>query len=84
MNSPPYGYGGLIAETIVLAVRIIMSPTCSNRDLAGRNALSATDLTICSPPEPIPPIGARPRTSQATQTEDYVMGPPFATHNRRA
>ena len=25
-----------------------MFPTCSKRDLAGRNALSATDLTICS------------------------------------
>ena len=34
MNSPPYGYGGRIAETTVFAVRIIMSPTCSNR-LAG-------------------------------------------------
>jgi hypothetical protein len=38
-----------MAEEIVFAVRIIMSPTCSNRLFAGRNALSATDLTI-SPP----------------------------------
>ena len=54
MNSPPYGYGGRIAETIVFAVRIIMSPTCSKSDLAGRNALSATDLTIHSSSGPHP------------------------------
>src|SRR5918994_5946217 len=49
MNSPPYGYGGLTVETIVFPVRIIMFPTCSNRDLAGRKALSATLLTISQP-----------------------------------
>jgi hypothetical protein len=32
--------------TIVFPVRIIMFPTCSKSDFAGRNALSATDLTI--------------------------------------
>jgi hypothetical protein len=57
-----------------------MSPTCSNRDLAGRNALSATDLTICSPPEP-PHPGARPRAPQSGATEEYVMAGLFATHN---
>src|SRR3954463_5178296 len=44
-NSPPYGYGGLTAETIVLPVRIIMSPTSSSRPLAGAKARSATPLT---------------------------------------
>ena len=71
MNSPPYGYGGRIAETIVFAVRIIMSPTCSNRDFAGRNALSATDLTNFSPPR-----------RRLRRTEDYVIDPPSATPNR--
>ena len=36
------GYGGRRAETIVLPVRIIMSPTSSSTFLAGRNARSAT------------------------------------------
>src|SRR5688572_30716029 len=45
MNSPPYGYGGLRADIIVLPVRIIMSPTCSSRFFVGRNALSATART---------------------------------------
>src|SRR4051812_36009318 len=44
-NSPPYGYGGLRAETIVLPVRIIMSPTSSSRPFPGANARSATPLT---------------------------------------
>src|SRR6266511_3899021 len=44
-NSVPYGYGGRSAETIVLPVRIIMSPTCSSRFLVGRNARSATART---------------------------------------
>src|SRR5262245_16618701 len=44
-NSPPYGYGGLRADTIVLPVRIIMSPTSSSRPLAGAKARSATPLT---------------------------------------
>src|SRR5688500_12561421 len=45
MNSPPYGYGGLNADIIVLPVRIIMSPTCSSKFLVGRKALSATART---------------------------------------
>src|SRR3954471_20154397 len=44
-NSPPYGYGGLSADMIVLPVKIIMSPTCSNRFLVGKNARSATART---------------------------------------
>src|SRR5215207_721484 len=40
-NSVPYGYGGRNAETSVLPVRIIMSPTCSSRFLVGRKTLSA-------------------------------------------
>ena len=49
-NSPPYGYGGLSAETIVLPVRIIMSPISSSRFLAGMNARSATLRTISTNP----------------------------------
>src|SRR4051812_32764466 len=41
-NSPPYGYGGLRADMIVLPVRIIMSPTSSSRFLTGKNPRSAT------------------------------------------
>src|SRR5439155_1757289 len=48
-NSPPYGYGGRNADMIVLPVKIIMSPTCSNRFLVGKNARSATARTIESP-----------------------------------
>src|SRR5215213_2879777 len=44
-NSVPYGYGGLSAETIVFPVRIIMSPTCSNKFFVGRKARSANALT---------------------------------------
>src|SRR5215217_8703273 len=44
-NSVPYGYGGRIAETSVLPVRIIMSPTCSSRFLVGRKTRSAAALT---------------------------------------
>src|SRR3954447_5400069 len=44
-NSPPYGYGGRKAETSVLPVRIIMSPTCSKRFLVGRKTLSAVART---------------------------------------
>src|SRR5919106_6035558 len=41
---------------MVLPVRIIMFPTSSNIDLAGRNALSAAALTI-SPSRPHAPVG---------------------------
>src|SRR3954452_12822906 len=49
-NSPPYGYGGLRADMIVLPVRIIMSPTSSSRFLTGKNPRSATLRTKCEPP----------------------------------
>src|SRR5215212_8166607 len=48
-NSVPYGYGGRIADMIVLPVRIIMSPTCSSRFFVGKNALSATARTNYPP-----------------------------------
>ena len=51
-NSPPYGYGGRIADKIVLPVRIIMSPTCSSRFFVGRNTRSAAARTTLSPPYP--------------------------------
>src|SRR4051794_30938081 len=44
-NSPPYGYGGRIADMIVFPERIIMSPTCSSRFFVGKKALSATART---------------------------------------
>lgn len=50
-----------------------MFPTCSNRLLAGRNALSATDLTISLP-------AAGPLRRHA---EQYWMGSVGATPNRR-
>ena len=62
----------LIAETIVLAVRIIMSPTCSKRDLAGRNALSARDLTIALLRSHPPCWGAAPHVARATHRK--IMG----------
>src|SRR5688572_7300322 len=48
-NSVPYGYGGRNADTSVLPVRIIMSPTCSSRFLVGKKALSATERIIRIP-----------------------------------
>jgi hypothetical protein len=56
-----------------------MSPTCSNRDLAGRNALSATDLTN------FPLLLSRaayPGRAAPYRPEGYVMAPRFATYNR--
>src|SRR5689334_21670007 len=44
-NSVPYGYGGRSADTSVLPVRIIMSPTCSSRLLVGKKIRSAAALT---------------------------------------
>src|SRR4029450_7330964 len=61
-----------MAETTVFAVRIIMSPTCSNRDLAGRNALSARELTIALLGSHPPQIGAQPRTPTSTATIQTV------------
>src|SRR5689334_9894787 len=83
MNSPPYGYGGRTAETTVFAVRIIMSPTCSKRDFAGRNALSAIDLTIALL-RGRPKLRRGPARPNAAQKKEYLMKPPFATHNRHA
>ena len=37
-----------MADTIVLPVRIIMSPTSSKRFFVGRNALSATVRTMAA------------------------------------
>src|SRR5215204_7450466 len=61
-NSVPYGYGGRIAETSVLPVRIIMSPTCSSRFLVGRNTRSAAALTTTE----FPPQGELPTFSRNT------------------
>ena len=47
------GRGAGPSAVIVLPVRIIMFPTCSNRLLAGRNALSATVRTTQRSPLPI-------------------------------
>ena len=92
MNSPPYGYGGRIAETTVFAVRIIMSHLLEQR-LGGEKRPVGYGSDHCSPPEQLPQAseGRSPaRSSMATTNgrrmnapEDYVMGPPFATHNRR-
>src|SRR5215212_7860582 len=49
-NSVPYGYGGRSAETSVLPVRIIMSPTCSSRLFVGRKTRSAAALTTKQTP----------------------------------
>ena len=48
-NSVPYGNGGRTADTNVLPVNTIMSPTCSNRDFVGRNTRSAAAriMTVC-------------------------------------
>ena len=48
-NSVPYGNGGRTADTNVLPVRIIMSPTCSNIDFVGRNTRSAAAWTMTVP-----------------------------------
>src|SRR3954468_5184238 len=65
-NSVPYGYGGRSADTSVLTVRIIMSPTCSSRLLVGKKIRSAAALTTnhCLLPQmakpmacPCPPPG---------------------------
>ena len=43
-NSLPYGYGGRIADTSVLPVRIIMFPTSSSSPFTGAYPRSATAL----------------------------------------
>src|SRR4029450_1136857 len=67
-----------------VGVRIIMSPTCSKRDLAGRNALSATDLTIALLRSRPPLLGRGPARRAGDAPEDYGRGETVATHNRRA
>src|SRR5215207_2314807 len=78
-NSVPYGYGGRIAETSVLPVRIIMSPTCSSRFLVGRKTRSAAALTTTE----TPPQGELPLFSRKTRTPEKPMacgsGPPEGT-----
>src|SRR2546426_11646929 len=64
-NSPPYGYGGRRADTSVLPVRIIMSPTCSKRFLVGKKTLSAVARTI-----PFPSLQAG-ATRAAPRPEEY-------------
>src|SRR4029078_11054021 len=49
-NSVPYGYGGRKADTRVLPVRIIMSPTCSSRFLVGKKTRSAALRTTTQTP----------------------------------
>src|SRR5215217_5309684 len=68
-NSPPYGYGGRMADTMVFPVRIIMSPTSSSRPFAGRNALSATPRTNSLPLCVAPFVGA----ILGRQTTDGVL-----------
>src|SRR5436305_12484741 len=76
-NSPPYGYGGRIADKIVLPVRIIMSPTCSSRFFVGRNARSATARTTPSAP---PVTGQRGTPlSSARKTTGSVLGGQLGT-----
>ncbi len=40
-NSPPYGYGGRMADTMVLPVRMPIEPIVSMKSRMGRNARSA-------------------------------------------
>src|SRR4029079_15743887 len=65
-NSPPYGYGGRIAETIVLPVKIIMSPISSKTPRVGvisRSAPLRTTFLL-----PCPPVGAVPQEAPAFGT----------------
>src|SRR5918998_61799 len=73
-NSPPYGYGGRMADTMVFPVRIIMSPTSSSRPLAGRKALSATPRTTLLP-SALRRLSARP----GRQTTEAVLYPQTGT-----
>ena len=73
-NSVPYGYGGRTADTNVLPVKIIMSPTCSNKYFVGKNRpiSSATDQLTPPPRKPSETLS----TLQA-----YGMGPSTARGN---
>src|ERR671910_60263 len=79
-NSPPYGYGGRIADRIVFPVRIIMSPTCSSRFFTGRNTRSDAALTTTE----LLPRENYPRSPE-TRTPREAYGMPFgsARGNRR-
>src|SRR3954451_22602601 len=79
-NSMPYGNGGLSADVIVLPVRIIMSPTCSSRPLAGRNTRSAAALTNSLDP---PSGGHRPPAKRFAR-EAYGMDCAGSRGNRTA
>jgi hypothetical protein len=58
-----------------------MSPTCSKRLFAGRNALSARDLTIVSS-EPTAPVGpADPDAGRPAHGEGYLIAAAAATDN---
>src|SRR6059058_5920324 len=69
-NSPPYGYGGRSADMIVLPVKIIMSPTCSNRFLVGKKARSATARTTWGL---LPGTRVHKRTKPARASEEYAI-----------
>src|SRR6266511_3316753 len=82
-NSVPYGYGGRSAETIVLPVRIIMSPTCSSRFLVGKKTRSAALRTTTQ----LLPGGTtqRPRKHvRRGKPMACILGPPEGTVVRQA
>ena len=68
-NSPPYGYGGRTADTIVFPVRIIMSPTSSKNPLAGAVTRSAALRTT---PSSSPSQRRRGRRAPPRLAEHYV------------
>src|SRR5918997_2743459 len=80
-NSVPYGYGGRSAETSVLPVRIIMSPTCSSRFLVGRKTRSAAARTTNQTP---PGEATRSPRETRSREEPYGMFPAVARYNRRS
>src|SRR5690349_6324175 len=78
-NSLPYGYGGLTAETIVFAVRIIMFPTSSRTFLVGRKVRSVTARIKFSP---FLPGYLRPQSRDRTETKPTTRIPEQPTWNR--
>ena len=85
MNSPPYGNGGLTAETIVFPVRIIMSPISSKNPLAGavaRSAAPRTTVLLLSLSTPRGNVvllpGDRNTTSTSRITRKHLLGRPGA------
>src|SRR5215212_2652554 len=65
-NSVPYGYSGRSADTIVLPVRIIMSPTCSSRFLVGKKTRSAALRTTLHTPPRRKPMACITGTPEGT------------------